>query len=482
MLEKAAKDFVLRKPTPHSPNFVGQVSNNALVRPLLGKLFTKQLRKQKVNPLHYPAPYAVVDNWVKYGTSQEAMINEARSIAKLMITPTARNLVRIFFLQEQLKKFGKGAATPKHIHVIGAGTMGGDIAAWCAYKNFQVTLQDQSPEKIAPAIKRAYKLFEKKCREPRLIQAAMDRLTPDHLGKGVASADIIIEAVFENLKVKQDIFKKVESECKADAILATNTSSIPLEEIETAMQDPTRLVGIHFFNPVAKMPLVEIVQGKHTNDKVMATACAFVGKISKLPLPVSSKPGFLVNRVLMPYLMEATYLYEEGVSAGAIDKAAVAFGMPMGPITLADTVGLDVCLHVAENLTAHFGGKVPDRLKTLVSEGRLGVKTGRGFYAYQNGKPVKLAEKNDQVPEDLTDRLIMRMLNESVACLSEQVVANPDLLDAGMIFGTGFAPYLGGPMEYAKTRGIKHVIETLETLAAKHGERFKPHAYWKTLE
>ncbi|OGT41208.1 MAG: crotonase [Gammaproteobacteria bacterium RIFCSPHIGHO2_12_FULL_40_19] len=482
MLKRAAVETILRKPQPHTPGFIAKLTHVSFVRPMLGKLFYKNLTNKKVNKKHYPAPYAVVRNWVRDGATGDAMINEAQSIAALMITDTARNLVRIFFLQEKMKGIGKQANFKKSawVHVIGAGTMGGDIAAWCASQGLHVTLQDQSPEKIAPAMKRAYQLFQKKLRVPRLVQAAMDRLQPDEQGLGVARADIIIEAVFENLSVKQDIFRNVEAKAKPTAILATNTSSIPLEEIATALKDPSRLVGVHFFNPVEKMPLVEIVFGEQTTDETVYQAAAFVGVINRLPLPVASRPGFLVNRVLMPYLMEAMILFEEGVPALVIDKAAVEFGMPMGPITLADKVGLDVCLSVAENLSHYFGGKVPDRLKSMVQAGRLGVKTGYGFYQYRQGNPVKAESGNvSSIPSDISDRMILRMLNEAVACLAEQVISDVDLLDAGMIFGTGFAPFLGGPMQYAKSRGVKTVVARLEAFAKQYGDRFMPHAGWQ---
>jgi len=484
MLKRAAEDFILRKPKLHTPGFIAKLTALSFVRPLLGKLFYKNLRDKKVNKKQYPAPYAVVKNWIHDGAQGDAMVNEANSIAELMITDTARNLVRIFFLQEKLKGIAKQAKFNKSawVHVIGAGTMGGDIAAWCALQGLKVTLQDQSPEKIAPAVKRAYKLFQGKLRVPRLVQAAMDRLQPDEHGVGIARADIIIEAVFENLAVKQAIFRNAEAKAKPSAILATNTSSIPLEEIATALKNPARLVGIHFFNPVDKMPLVEIVYGESTTDETIYQAAAFVGVIGRLPLPVASRPGFLVNRVLMPYLMEAMTLFEEGVPAAVIDGAAVQFGMPMGPIALADKVGLDVCLSVAENLSHYFGGKVPERLKSMVKDGRLGVKSGYGFYKYRQGKAINTGKVDPaSIPSDISDRMILRMLNEAVACLSEQVVSESDLLDAGMIFGTGFAPFLGGPMQYAKTRGIKTVVARLDGFAKQYGERFRPVAGWKQL-
>ncbi len=482
-LARAARYYVMHQPAPQQPKLLAKLANLPFVRPILAKQFYKNLNK-KIREAHYPAPYAVVRNWVQDGATGDAMVNEAKSIAKLMLHPTARNLVRVFFLQEQVKAIGKGHDfKPQHVHVIGAGTMGGDIAAWCAYKNLYVTLQDQSPEKIAPALQRAYKLYKKKYRgDQRLIQAAMDRLQPDVEGLGVGRADLIIEAVFEDLNVKQQLFKYLEENAKADAVLATNTSSIPLEDIATALKDPSRLVGIHFFNPVAKMPLVEIVQGQKTKQAIVDQAAAFVGKISRMPLPVASRPGFLVNRVLMPYLMEAMQLLDEGIAPASIDKAALDFGMPMGPIALADNVGLDICLSVANNLVQQFGGEVPQKLKDIVTAGHLGVKTGQGFYQYQNGRPVKTTATNDQTDlAIISDRLILRMLNEAVACLDEKVIQEADLLDAGMIFGTGFAPFRGGPIHYAKHRGIDEVVKTLQAFAEKFGERFKPHSAWQTL-
>ena len=483
MLERAVQDYIQRQPKRRSLSLTAQIVALPFIRPLVGKFLSRMLAKQKVNPKHYPAPYAVVRNWVRDGAVGDAMVNEADSIAELMITDTARNLVRLFFLQEKMKGIAKqGNFKPAWVHVIGAGTMGGDIAAWCALRGLHVTLQDQTPEKIAPAVKRAYTLFQKKLRLPHLVSAAMDRLQPDDQGIGIAKADIIIEAAFENLTVKQDIFRKVEEKAKSKAIIATNTSSIPLEEIASALENPSRLVGIHFFNPADKMQLVEVVCGEQTSDEVIQAAAGFVGIIGRLPLPVASRPGFLVNRVLMPYLMEAMTLSEEGVSAETIDAAAVQFGMPMGPMALADKVGLDVCLSVAENLSLYFPIKIPDRLKTMVQSGTLGVKTGRGFYQYRQGKLVRKHKSNlSEASPDIADRMILRMLNEAVACLTEGVVSNSDLLDGGMIFGAGFAPFLGGPMQYARSRGFKTVVARLDGFVKQYGPRFKPSQGWEAV-
>lgn len=472
-LERAARFYARNHPKTHSPSLIEKLSNVSVVRPLLGKAFYKQVSK-KVSRAHYPAPYAIVDNWIRDGVGNNAMENEAKSIAELMVSPSSRNLVRVFFLQTRVKGLGKGNNfLAKRVHVIGAGTMGGDIAAWCAFRGLQVTLQDQTAEKIAPAIKRAYKLFKKKLKQPRLIQAAMDRLQPDTTGRGIRSADVVIEAIFENLEAKQDLFKKLESELKPGALLATNTSSIPLDEISTVLKNPAGLVGVHFFNPVALMPLVEVVRSDKTSKEAVDHALSFVGAIGRMPIPVASRPGFLVNRILMPYLMEALELLNEGVSATAIDKVALDFGMPMGPITLVDKVGLDVCLSVSENLTSHLGGSVPETLKNIVAEGHLGVKTGRGFYRYKQGKVV-VDGAGDSAPADAIDRLILRMVNESMACLSENIVEDADLLDAGMIFGSGFAPFRGGVIQYARDRGYDEIYARLEELSEKYGDRFKP--------
>ncbi|QDP72487.1 crotonase [Legionella israelensis] len=473
-LKRAAVYYIENKPGKHKPGFIQSITNYAWARKLIAPLMRREVAK-KVKKAHYPAPYAVIDLWEKEGAyGERAYLKEVDSIEHLVKEGnTSKNLIRAFLLRERMKGFAKNTSfKASRVHVIGAGVMGGDIAAWCALRGIMVTLEDKSYEQIAPAIGRAYKLFKKKLREDRLIQAAMDRLKPDPEGYGVSSADVIIEAVYENLEVKQQIFKRVEKNAKKEAILATNTSSIPLEEIAEVMKEPGRLVGIHFFNPVAKMELVEVVSSAKTNKKVGDEACSFVGQINKLPLPVKSSPGFLINRVLMPYLMECVQLLEEGYKASTIDKAATDFGMFMGPVELADTVGMDVCLAVAENLTRHFGGKVPQKLRDMVKEGKLGRKSGEGFYKYKNGKPIKETPATTG-DTDIAHRLILRMVNEANACLREDVVADSDLLDGGMIFGTGFAPFRGGPMKYAEDFGHDKLKDLLNKLESQYGDRFK---------
>ncbi|MDQ2995018.1 MAG: 3-hydroxyacyl-CoA dehydrogenase NAD-binding domain-containing protein, partial [Pseudomonadota bacterium] len=483
LLHRAAVYYVLTKPEKHEPKWWQSLAQLSFIRPLLANKLRKTV-SEKATPEHYPAPYAVIDNWQRDGAEgPEAMQNETKTIADLFFHPTSRELIRVFFLQSKLKDLGKKTSRDfQRVHVIGAGTMGGDIAAWCALCGMTVTLQDREAKYIAPAIKRAYTLFSKKLKQPRLVQAAMDRLIPDVDGDGVRRADVVIEAIYENLEAKQALYKIIEPQLKPDAILATNTSSLPLEELATVLANPNRLVGIHFFNPVAQMQLVEVVRSLNMDEKVYDTALAFVTKIKRLPLPVKSSPGFLINRILMPYLLEAVKLYEEGVPPMMIDKAAVDFGMPMGPIELADTVGLDICLSVAEILGEHYPVYISEKLRALVASGNVGRKSGSGFYQYSDGKPVKVSlYQEGAVPDDLTDRLILSMVNESVRCLDEGVVSEEDYVDAGLIYGTGFAPFRGGPMAYCHSEGAEELLSRLKHLAKTHGQRFKPADGWSKL-
>lgn len=473
-LVKAAKYYALTKPAPHKATMLQSLTNKKLSRQIIAPYLRKKLR-EKINPNHYPSPFAALDNWEHVGVEGEiAYDREAKSCGRLFFSDTCQNLVRIFFLQERLKSLGKNVGfKPQHIHVFGAGTMGGDIAAWCALRGFTVTLQDLEERFISPAIKRASKLFQEKLKEPYLVQKAMDKLIPDVNGYGISKADVIIEAVVENLAVKQDLFKKIEEKAKPQAILATNTSSIPLDEINTVLSMPERLVGIHYFNPVAKMQLVEVVKGDKTSQEVFDKAVSFVRQIDRLPLPVKSSPGFLVNRILMPYLLESMELIKEGVPKTVIDKAMTDFGMPMGPITLADTVGLDVCLSVANHLGKYYHIPVPAQLTEMVEQKKLGRKTGVGFYKYdKNGKQIKGETPHyDRPLADISNRLVLRMLNEAFACLHEGVVADADLLDAGMVFGTGFAPFRGGPIQYARSQGIEELYQQFVKQQQSRGDK-----------
>ena len=453
--------------------------NLFFVRPLVVRMLSKQVAT-KARRDHYPAPFAIIDLWSRYGASaNNGYEEEARSFAKLMVGNTSKNLVRVFFLQNRLKSQGKKPATKiANVHVVGAGVMGGDIAAWCALRGLNVTLQDRAVEYIEPAIIRAGKLFSKKVRDPNKRAAVTDRLRSDVDGSGIAGADLVIEAIFENLEAKQTLYRKLQAVMKPNAILATNTSSLPLEDLRTVLDAPDRFIGVHFFNPVAKMPLVEVIRCDDTDDSALNQGFSFVKAIGKFPLGCNSSPGFVVNRVLMPYMSEAMHIASEGVSLAAIDRAAKDFGMPMGPVELADTVGLDVALNVSRVLSEAFDQLVPEGLEAMIEKGHVGRKSGQGFYAWEDGKAVKPADENAAIPDDIMDRLILPMVNESVACLQEGVVSDADLLDAGVIFGTGFAPFRGGPLQYARERGIDNIVNALQNLATAHGERFRPHPGW----
>jgi len=416
-------------------------------------------RKQvarRVRKEHYPAPYAILDAWVKYDGDPFAAQNDPScSIAALFDHPTTRNLIRVFFLQERMKGLAKGVPfKARHVHVIGAGVMGGDIAAVCAMRGIRVTLQDTAPERLAPAVKRAAELFKKRLRDPRRVRDALDRLIPDVAGAGAANADVVIEAIFEDLQAKRDLFAKVEAVAKPGAIIATNTSSLKLGDIAALFKDPARLVGIHFFNPVPMLQLVEVVSGARTHEDVVRNATAFVRQIDKLPLPVKDSPGFLVNRVLGPYMQNAFRMLDEGVKPETLDAAMEAFGMPMGPIELADTVGLDICLAAGKELAkkgAH--GEEPAAPQVLLNKvalGQLGKKTGQGIYRYEKGRAIK-GQPGAWRPE-LSEALIEPYLAEAKAVLAEGIVADAELIDAGLIFGTGFGPFRGGPLHYLETR------------------------------
>ncbi len=481
--KQAAKEMLAaRKPKASAP-FTERLLNLFFVRPFIVRVLQKQVAS-RARREHYPSPYAMIDLWSRHGASTKSGYEaEARSFADLVVGDTARNLVRVFFLQNRLKSQGnKPAARITKVHVVGAGVMGGDIAAWCALRGLQVTLQDRALEYIEPAIARAAKLFSKKIRDANDRAEVSDRLQTDVEGRGVADADLVIEAIFEDLDAKQTLYRNLQASMKPGAILATNTSSIRLEDLRTVLDEPQRFIGLHFFNPVSQLPLVEVIRCDDTEQEVLDVGFAFVKGIGKFPLECASSPGFVVNRVLAPYMAEAMYLAESGVPLAEIDKAAEAFGMPMGPVELVDSVGIDVALHVSKVLGAAFNKPIPTRLADMVEKKQLGRKSGQGFYVWKDGKAVKPETEAADVPADIGDRLILPMVNEAVACLHEGVVSDADLLDAGVIFGTGFAPFRGGPLQYAKDRGIDEIVQTLKRLAEAHGDRFQPHAGWADLQ
>ena len=490
-LAQAAKLLLQRAPRRHQPSMLDRLLNLPLARPVLARRIAAGLRA-KVAADHYPAPYAILDLWRRFGASAGSGYEaEARSISDLMCGATSRNLVRVFLLQERLKGLADKNTDITHVHVIGAGVMGGDIAAWAAFKGLTVTLQDRSEALVQPALQRAKGYFEKRLKDPGRAADALARLRSDVAGAGIGEADVVVEVIIEDVAAKRALYAMLEPKMRPDALLASNTSSIPIETLAQNLANPSRLVGVHFFNPVAQMPLVEIVRGAASAAPAVERALAFTRRLDKLPLPCGSSPGFVVNRVLTPYLNEAMFAFEEGIAAATIDAAGTRFGMPMGPLELADVVGLDVCLGVGRVLAAAFQRPVPAVLTRLVAEQQFGRKSTAGFYTWRDGKPQRDGEPQRDgkpqrgtvgaIPADLEDRLILPMLNEAVAILREQVVADADLLDAGVIFATGFAPFRGGPVHYAKTRGIGWVTGRLRELESRYGARFAPDVGWEQM-
>lgn len=465
---------------PLKQRFMARSTNWWISRQALAPMLRKQVAR-KAKKAHYPAPYALIDSWKRSGGGIDRQLkSEARAVVKLAEGETARNLIRVFFLMERLKGLGGREHGIEHVHVVGAGVMGGDIAAWCALRGFSVSLQDREMKFIQPALDRAAKLFEKKLRHEDQRAAARKRLVADVEGGGVAKADLVIEAIFENLEAKRALYADLVTRLKPEALLVSNTSSLALDELREGLAHADHFAGLHYFNPVAAMPLVEIVRhdamGKDTGRRL----AAFCRAIDKFPVPVAGTPGFLVNRILAPYMEEAILAFREGIPGRAIDKAALDFGMPVGPIELVDTVGLDVAASVGRIMAQFHGQPAPE---FNFEPNARGKKDGKGLYVWEDGKPVKPELPKDwRGPEDLGDRLILRLLNEAVACLHDRVVDDADLLDAGVIFGTGFAPFRGGPIQYIRSAGPAELKQRLEQLAGKYGQRFAPRPGWDQLQ
>ncbi|WP_461315933.1 3-hydroxyacyl-CoA dehydrogenase NAD-binding domain-containing protein [Bradyrhizobium embrapense] len=486
-VRNAVKDAVFGRLKRARPSALNSILNLAPARGLLASRMRGEAEKAAPRK-HYPAPYALIDLWEKHAGNRAAMLNaEKASFANLMVTPTAQNLIRVFFLREQMKKMAGSGNKVEHVHVIGAGAMGGDIAAWCANQDMRVTLADMKAAPIAGAMKRAAELFGKIMRRKIDQRDALDRLIPDMDGEGVRNADLIIEAVPEKLELKQKVYASLEPRMKPGAILATNTSSIPLQDLRTTLARPERLLGLHFFNPVSRLQLVEVVSHDGSDTAMLKEARAFVGAIDRLPLPVKSSPGFLVNRALTPYMLEAMMMLDEKTDQRLIDAAAIEFGMPMGPIELADQVGLDICLDVGDMLRSKFGDTLPPTpawLREKVAKGELGRKTGKGFYTWKDGKAERapLPATGPKASDEMIDRLVLPISNVCVAALREGIVDDPDMVDGAMIFGTGYAPFRGGPLNYARSRGVDNVVSTMQTLMRKFGGRFAPDPGWETFK
>jgi 3-hydroxyacyl-CoA dehydrogenase / enoyl-CoA hydratase / 3-hydroxybutyryl-CoA epimerase len=467
-LRWAARKAIERKRKARPAPLWKDLARQWPARDLLAKKFRSETAK-KVREEHYPAPFRLIDLFQTHAGNLDGMkAAETRAFAPLMLSDTSRNLRRVFKLMEMLKGQAPKelAWKPLRAHVIGAGVMGADIAGWCVANGMEVSLQDLNADQIKKGIAAQKKLFSRRFRTKAQRDAAAGRLIADPTGANIGRADVVIEAIVERLEVKQNLFKSIEGKLKPGAVMATNTSSIMIEKIAEPLVDPRRLIGIHFFNPVAQMPLVEVIRGEATREEEVQKGCAFVTAIDKLPLIVRSSPGFLVNRVLGPYMMAALQRVERGEAKEKIDEAARSFGMPMGPVELADTVGLDVCASVGKILNPNAG---PTRLDDMVAAGKLGKKSGEGFYVWKDGKAVRPepAQPYDKFElERLGRELVDPLIREAERVREERSVESGDLVDAGVIFGTGFAPFRGGPLHF-RANEQKSNVEVLRRTAAE---------------
>ena len=400
----------------------------------------------RTSPRNMPAPFAILDHFSVSDLSKNNLLkNETKLFSKLMMTPASAGLRRTFQLNDAVKKGARGESGITRIHVIGAGTMGGDIAAVAAMSGFAVTLQDLDSAAIDGAVARARTLYERRLKDPQRVEDTLARLVADADGTGLPDADLVIEAVAERLEVKQAVFAAAEAVMKSDAIMATNTSAIPLQEIGSALADPGRLIGMHFFNPVPVLPLVEIVYTDASNQDFVTRAMYVCGAMKKQPIRCKSAPGFLVNRALLPYMFRAIEAMLDGADPDKLDQALVAFGMPMGPIELCDQVGLDVCLDAGRVIG--ISDKAAAALSDLIEAGKLGRKTGSGFYAWDDKRAVRprgefAADELDNIAADLLAPLVA----ECRAAVAEGVVDSGDMADAACIFGIGFPAFRGGPL------------------------------------
>ncbi len=469
-------------------------------------LIFDQARKQVMSKTkgNYPAPLKIIETLKKtYGGSLEAGLKkEANAFVELVTTPESANLIHVYYLQERTKK-DKGTASGvagkevKRAGVLGAGVMGGGVAQLFAAKNIPVRMKDITWDAIAKGYQAATKIFRKQVERKKMrkfeFDNAMARIEGTTTYSGFQQLDLVVEAVVENLDVKRLVFQELEGHTRADAILATNTSSLSVTQIASAAKDPKRVVGMHFFNPVDKMPLIEVIRGKETSDEAVATVFALSKKLGKTPIVVNDGPGFVVNRILAPYLNEAVYLLSEGISPSKMDKVIEGFGMPMGPCTLLDEIGLDVGAKVSKILFEAFGARMqpPALMEKVSQDKRYGKKTGKGIYNYPGGKQqvdsglfgrIGVQENNGAVSEEMIQkRCIYVMINEAARCVEDQLVRDVSDIDIGMIFGTGFAPFRGGLLRYADQVGAESIVSDLELLKRNHGARFEPSPYLQQL-
>jgi 3-hydroxyacyl-CoA dehydrogenase / enoyl-CoA hydratase / 3-hydroxybutyryl-CoA epimerase len=447
---------------------------------------------------HYPAPLEAIEV-IRKTCVRSDMTVEAAALGRMACTPISRNLVRIFQSSQDLKRrSGEKARPVRTAAVVGAGAMGGGIAWALSNASVSVRLKDISWDAVVQGTASAASMFHAKVKRRKMtpgdMYLAMHRISGTVEYTGFGRVDAVIEAVVEDMGIKRQVLGEIEKCVPSDALIMSNTSSLSIDEMASGLKHPERFLGLHFFNPVNRMQLVEVVPGEKTSDEAVASACELVRAMGKMPIVVGSCAGFLVNRILIPYIIESAAMFEEGVPAAKIDEALMDFGMPMGALSLADEVGLDVGYKVAKVLERAYGERmhVPEGLERIVRDGAtIGKKSGRGFYVYDKGETHPNAEAltlaadgpraaagegadGEMSDEDVIDRAILVMVNEAARCLDEGVARDAESLDLAMVMGTGFAPFRGGVMQYAKERGYGEVVERLGALSETYGERFEP--------
>ena len=496
LLQAAIKAVSHGKPHRFYSRILHSPPVNSVVALAIGKYVNMKTRERTHG--HYPAVFKAMEVVLRGAgkwTVAKSLALEAEAVTELAKTDASRNLIRLFFLQEGARKLSYPTAQklpPRKMAraaVIGAGVMGASIAQWLSARGLRVVLKDVDAARVAAGMDRIMQLYANgyKRHTFTFVEArdGVDRISPvpgDFLMKGI---DIIIEAAVEKMDLKKQIFSKLDAQAPAETILATNTSALSITEIAGATKMPDRVVGIHFFNPVYKMQLVEVIVGRQTRPDVVQRTLRFVQQIGKLPVVVQDSPGFLVNRILLPYLVEAARLFEESATTEAVDGAMLEFGMPMGPLRLIDEVGVDISADVAATLAEKFSGRLgmPVTLTKMLGEKLLGRKSGSGFYTYKgreqrvNSGVAKFRTGNSAAAytePELQRRMVLLMVNEAVRCLEEKVVATPGDVDFGMVMGTGFAPFHGGPLAYADTVGIAKIVDDMKTLVQAAGPQYEP--------
>ncbi|MBC8371715.1 MAG: enoyl-CoA hydratase/isomerase family protein [Planctomycetes bacterium] len=463
------------------------VDRNPLARMVIGNQARKMIMaKTKGRYPAHPTAISLVLNSFS-ATAHSMAEREAKAIADLATGEVCKSLVSIFFASEAAKKFARGTKDFKpqklqHAAEIGAGVMGGAIASLLAEKGLNTRLIDLSRDALDAAVIDHQQTISKKQKrrrlKPHLADAAIDRLTTSDKINGINRAQIVIEAVAERLDIKQQVLQQVAEQVSDDCIIATNTSSLSVTAIADGVRNPERVVGMHFFNPVRKMPLVEIIRGEHTSEEVLIETAALAARMGKTPVIVKDVAGFLVNRLLGPYLDEAMRLFVDGVDAKRIDKLMLKFGMPMGPLRLLDEVGLDIALHASASLEEAYGVRMTPcpGIKALATDDRLGVKTKRGFYDHSGKAKPTLCDDlssfqtgtacKNLSDADIVDRLILSMANEAARCMEEEVTATQQELDLATVFGMGFAPFHGGLLRWVDQQTKSDVAQRLEKIAS----------------